>query len=213
MGVRLGSYIVDDMRAKSTYEYILEVAEENKKEEEQDDKGLGIHPSEIVDQKMNFDELREINSDIIGIIKIPGTSIYYPICHTDNNTYYLTHTALKRYSRSGCIFMESENDTDFSDGVTYLYGHNMHNGTMFAELNNYLEDKYLKEHSKIYIYIEQATLTFEVTSVQVVEGSSEVEILKETSEKMIALVTCYTDNSFRTIIYGKLYNCTINFSK
>ena len=42
--------------------------------------------------EVNFDNLKSINPDTVGWIKVPGTKINYPFVHTKDNEYYLKHT-------------------------------------------------------------------------------------------------------------------------
>ena len=47
---------------------------------------------------------------------------------------------------AGCIFMNCENtDIDLDQNVI-LYGHNMKNGTMFADLRKYIEKDFWEQH-------------------------------------------------------------------
>ena len=91
------------------------------------------------------------NEEIVGWIKIPGTNINNPVCQTDDNSFYLTHNALKKSSKAGAIFMEPSGSVS-DDNVT-LYGHHMNNKKhpiMFSELVNYYDKKYASEHDTIY---------------------------------------------------------------
>ena len=48
--------------------------------------------------------------------------------------------------------MESYNSPDFSDRDTILYGHNMMNGTMFADLHKFEDSSFFIKHKYFYIY-------------------------------------------------------------
>ena len=98
---------------------------------------------------INWQELNEINSDIIAWIEIENTNINYPILR-DNNSYYLNHSYDKKYNKNGSIF--TTNTNPFIDVETVIYGHNMKNGTMFSELGNYLKKDFLDTHNCIKIY-------------------------------------------------------------
>ena len=78
---------------------------------------------------INWQELNEINSDIIAWIEIENTNINYPILR-DSNSYYLNHSYDKKYNKNGSIF--TTNTNPFVDVETIIYGHNMKNGTMFS---------------------------------------------------------------------------------
>lgn len=102
-------------------------------------------------QSMDFAALQKVNSDVLGWIVIPGTTVSYPLVHTDNNTYYLTHTWKKWSSAVGAIFLEARNDADFSDFNTVIYGHNMNNGSMFGSLKKYKKKSWWSAHPTVYI--------------------------------------------------------------
>lgn len=82
--------------------------------------------------------LYEINSDMVGWITIDGTEINYPVVQSlYEPNFYLRKNFYKEKATCGTIYVrESCNVNTPSDNVT-LYGHNMRNGTMFADLHNY----------------------------------------------------------------------------
>ena len=65
---------------------------------------------------------------------------------------------------AGCIYSQSKNKKDYSDRVTVLYGHNMADGSMFANLHYYMDDEFFDTHRYIYIYTPDRRLTYEVVS-------------------------------------------------
>lgn len=114
--------------------------------------------------RINLEQLQKINSDVLGWIEIPNSSISYPLVQTSDNSYYLTHTFGKAENSSGCIFLETANDADFSDLHTIIYGHNMKNGSMFAGLLEYQKQSYQEEHPYIYIDLEDGSHCYEIFS-------------------------------------------------
>ena len=102
------------------------------------------------ENKIDWNNLKSINEDIIGWIEIEGTDINYPILKDNDNLYYLKHNYLKKYNSNGSIFTLDINP--FEDCETLLYGHNMKNGTMFSILGKYLDKDFLLSHQKIKIY-------------------------------------------------------------
>jgi len=98
-----------------------------------------------------FDALRakyNNNKDIVGLIKIPGTKIYYPVAQSKDNIYYLDRNLYKQLSLAGSIMMDFENDVSRSDPNTVLYGHQMSatSGTMFHALNYYRDENFFNNH-------------------------------------------------------------------
>lgn len=101
------------------------------------------------ENRINWQQLKEINNDIIGWIEIENTNINYPILK-DSNLYYINHSYDKKYNKNGSIF--TTNSAPFEDKETIIYGHNMKNGTMFSELSKYLIKDFLDTHNVIKIY-------------------------------------------------------------
>lgn len=91
------------------------------------------------------------NEDIKGWLHIEGTEISYPLLQGYNNDYYLSRTYEEEWLFAGSIFMDYKNKSDFSDAHTVIYGHNMHNGSMFGQLDKFSKEDYRNEHPYVYI--------------------------------------------------------------
>ena len=105
--------------------------------------------------EIDWEALKNKNPDIIGWIRIPDTSINYPIVQGDTNEDYIHTTVEGTYSSAGSVFLNCDNASDLSDYVSVIYGHNMGNGSMFTALRYYLEEEYLNEHKCVEIYTPQ----------------------------------------------------------
>lgn len=112
--------------------------------------------------------LQSLNSDVIGWITVEGTDIDYPILYDKtDNPYYLDHTRTGKYSAAGSIFIQTINDADFSDFNTVVYGHNMKDGSMFAQLHRFEEKDFFDEHDTIVIYTNDRVLTYKIIAAYV----------------------------------------------
>ncbi|MCR4902734.1 MAG: class B sortase [Butyrivibrio sp.] len=112
---------------------------------------------------IDFDKLQASNPDIFAWINIPGTVIDYPVVqHPTDDTYYLKHGADGLSSNYGCPYIELSDSKDFTDFNTVLYGHNMNNGSMFANLHKYEDNEFYQSHRDIYIYTPDHKLTYKV---------------------------------------------------
>lgn len=130
-------------------------------------------PSDEPEFKVDFDELRKINSDIIGWIVIEGTQINYPIIQGKDNSFYLNHSYDKKWSGFGSIFMDYKSKNDFSDYNTFIYGHHTKDGSMFGELYKYMDESFYKEHPFFYLYTPNKNYKVEVFSAYVDDTDSE----------------------------------------
>ena len=83
----------------------------------------------------DLQKLFEKNNDIVGWIKIDGTTINYPVMQKDND-YYLYRDFDKNYSKYGTPFAADYCDINLDDNII-IYGHHMKNGMMFADLEKY----------------------------------------------------------------------------
>jgi len=111
---------------------------------------------------MDFAALREVNSDVLGWILIPGTKVSYPLVQGEDNDFYLNHTWKKSRSAVGSIFLESRCSSDLMDPHTIIYGHRMKNGSMFASLGNYKNQSYWSEHPSIYITTDSGSYRYDI---------------------------------------------------
>ena len=115
---------------------------------------------------IDFEELWETNPDVYAWIVIPGTDINYPILqHPTDDSYYLNHNLDGSTGRPACIYTESLNSKDFTDNNTVIYGHNMRNGTMFAQLHKFEDKDFFDEHREIIIYLPDKVLHYKIFAV------------------------------------------------
>lgn len=115
-------------------------------------------------QSIDFTALQENqNTDIYAWITIPNSTIDYPIVqHPTDNNYYLNHNLNGSAGYPGCIYTENYNTTTWADANTIIYGHNMKNGTMFADLHKYADVAFFEEHPYVYIYSDHYVRIYHV---------------------------------------------------
>lgn len=87
-----------------------------------------------------------ITSDMVGWITMDDTNIDYPIMQGKDNTEYLNKDPYGKFSLSGSIFLDSRNNSAFTDEYSLIYGHHMEYGVMFGALDDYLDEDYLNSH-------------------------------------------------------------------
>lgn len=101
--------------------------------------------------KVDFETLQEVNKDVIAWIYIEDADISFPVLQGKTNKQYLFQSYKKEYLTAGSIFIDYRCGRNFEDKNTVLYGHNMHNGSMFGSLKKYKQDEYKNDHPYIYI--------------------------------------------------------------
>lgn len=184
---------------------------------------------------VNFDSLRSINSDVIAWVEVEGTDIDYPVLYdTSDDMYYLDHTYRGTYTAAGSIFIQDYNTDDFSDFNTVLYGHNMADRTMFAQLHNFRNDaSFFEENDTIIIYTPDSKLTYEIFAayrtnnlnilgnypvgtaeeredyIDHIYSHSEIarfdyDVDVTEADRIITLSTCIGHDSYRYVVQGVL---------
>lgn len=97
----------------------------------------------------SFSDLLAMNSETIGFLRIHDL-ISLPVVQRENdNNYYLNHNFEQKESVEGALFLDGMNRLYPEDDCLIIYGHNMHNGTMFGELERYGSAAFLKTHPLI----------------------------------------------------------------
>lgn len=116
--------------------------------------------------EVDFSNLLKINDDIIGWIYMEDTVVNYPLLQGENNLYYLDKTLYKKYLASGSIYLDCDNEPDFSDAHSIIFCHNMKNHTMFGDLSDLRDEDYLKEHPYVDLILTDGTwMRYEICSM------------------------------------------------
>ena len=115
--------------------------------------------------KINLQELYDINSDIIGWIKIDGTNINYPVMQNiKESEFYIRRNFYKDYSVYGTPFLDNSCNLDTSDNLI-IHGHHMMNQKMFGELENFKDREYYDNHKTIQFYTFDELKVYEIIAV------------------------------------------------
>ena len=106
------------------------------------------------------------NSDMVGWIQIEGTRIDYPVMQTPADpNYYLKHDFEKNYTDYGCPFMQADCDALAPSDNLIIYGHNMKNGSMFADLAKYGSKDFWQAHKTVWFDTELGSSAYEIFAV------------------------------------------------
>ena len=110
---------------------------------------------------IDFEALWEVNPHVIAWIEIPGTVISYPILqHPLEDNYYLNVTMEGAYGYPGSIYTNAMEGKYFAGFNTVIYGHNMSDGSMFADLSKFQNLEFMKENREIRLYTPTAEYTY-----------------------------------------------------
>ena len=106
------------------------------------------------------------NSDMVGWIQIEGTSIDYPVMQTPADpNYYLKHDFEKNYTDYGCPFAQVNCDVQAPSDNLILYGHNMKDGSKFADLAKYRSKDFWQTHKTVWFDAELGSSAYEIFAV------------------------------------------------
>lgn len=106
---------------------------------------------------VDFAALQADNPDIAGWIRIPGTSVDYPVMTNAENDYYLHRDMNGNYSMPGAIFADYQNTNDLSQNHIVIYGHHMVTPTMFHDVANYSNKEFFEKHRVVYLETPETT--------------------------------------------------------
>lgn len=206
---------------------------ENKKIAEEISQAIIIDEENVEEKekyKVDFQALKEKNSDTVGFLKVNGTNIEYTVVKGTNNSCYLKHNFNKESNSAGWIFADYKNKVDGTDKNLVIYGHNMRNDSMFGSLKNILNDDWHNEEENKYVTFitENDNSIYEVFSVyQVVdedyyittdfkdnEFNDFIKTIKSRSkfdfgvdvnenDNILTLSTCANNNKYRVVLHAK----------
>lgn len=122
-----------------------------------------------------YQELFLQNPDLIGWLTIDGTKVDYPVMWTPENPEYYSDKGFdKKDSKNGLLFMDKYSSLSGDGGNVIIYGHNMKNGSMFADLLKYEEKSYFEEHGTIQFDTLTETRMYEISAVLKSDDLSEL---------------------------------------
>lgn len=160
----------------------------------------------------------------MGWIEIPNTNINYPILQGKDNEYYLKKDIYKKYNSGGSIFLDYQNNPNFTDDNTVIYGHNLHLGQMFSDLQKILKEElgtdilikvYFKNQEKQYkvfsSYLSEpiknpinTNITDKKTFIEKIIKDSQIDfnIMPNEQDEILTLSTCDRTGKKRIIVHA-----------
>ena len=123
--------------------------------------------------KNRFDQLTAVNPEAIAYVYAPGTELDEPVVQTGDNATYLDKTfdgGNQPYL--GTVFMDTDNKKDFSDRLTWLFGHargsKVGDHRMFNDVNYYDKQEYFDQHPYVVIETPERKYYYEAMCLVIV---------------------------------------------
>lgn len=118
------------------------------------------------EKQASYQNLYWENTDMVGWILIEDTNINYSVMQTPADpTYYLKHDFEKNYTDYGCPFMQANCDALAPSDNLIIYGHNMKDGSMFADLAKYRSKDFWQTHKTVWFDTELGSSAYEIFAV------------------------------------------------
>lgn len=122
-----------------------------------DEELLKFRPTDDGEDNPTLKDLEKLNPDVKAWIQVPKTNIDYPVVQGQDDMEYINKNVYGEFELSGAIFLSCLNKDDFSDPYNLVYGHNMKNGGMFADVADFTNKEYFETHQKGKLYLTDAT--------------------------------------------------------
>ncbi len=97
--------------------------------------------------KPGLGDIAEINPDAVAWLTIYGTNIDYPVFQGRTDMEYINKDPYGNFSISGSIFLSVLNKKDFTEPYQLIYGHNMENGSMFGDIDEFTDEKFFYKNA------------------------------------------------------------------
>lgn len=154
--------------------------------------------SELPDEYVQkIAEAKEINEDVRGWITVTELGIDYPVLYSEDNSEYLRKNIYGDYDVTGCIYLDANYGNIYSP-MKLIHGHNMKNGTMFANVPQMLKWDTLEDAPNIIYCDELGLKVFKIFSVYSVDSTKESVIISQytTIEELNKLKDIYVEKSW-----------------
>ena len=120
-----------------------------------------------------FAQLTAVNPEAIAYVYAPGTQLDEPVVQTGDNATYLDKTFDGgNEPLMGTVFMDTDNKKDFSDRLTWLFGHargsQVEDHRMFNDVNFYDNQEYFNQHPYVVIETPERKYYYEAMGLVIV---------------------------------------------
>lgn len=227
--VLLGSYYMQGRKAEENIDLLRD-----KKINAMNASGTEGEALVMADRKVlgSYKDLFLQNPDLIGWLTVDGTKIDYPVMWTPEDPEYYSQRGFdKEESRNGLLFLDQDSNINENGGNLIIYGHNMKNGSMFADLLKYQKQSYWEKHKMIQLDTLYESRTYEIAAVAITndleqlpygftrssetEGTDAIERMKDNAlydtgvdmeygDDFLTLSTCdYSEEDGRLVVMAR----------
>ena len=192
------------------------IIENNFRTEDQEGNTMPAKTSESMAPAVQekFVSLLKKNADTIGWINVPGTRIDYPVVQSSDDSFYMENDFNKNKAAQGSIFMDINCDISEMKGNYVLFGHNMRDGSMFADLLKYKENDFFTDNPVITFNTIYGDYQWQIFSVYVAPVSfnyiDTTFLSQESWEKFIQ--TCKDKSIFENEVIPKANDIVLTLS-
>ena len=155
---------------------------------------------------IDFRELKTINNNVKGWIKVNGTNINYPFVQAKDNKYYLTHSLDKSWNSAGWVFLDYRNNYT-NNKNTIIYAHGRMDKTMFGSLKKVLSNEWLSNTDNYIIKIstEKENSIWQIFSIYHIKTTSDyIQTEFNSNEKYQQFLNLLVNRSFHN------FNTSVN---
>lgn len=154
-------------------------------------------PAEIVNQSVL--DAQGVNADIVGWLALDGTRIDYPFVQAQDNDAYLRRDINGQKAQAGTLFLDYECENNLQGFSSIIYGHNMKNGSMFADLKSYDDPNGWNQNQTGWLFLPHATYKLEIFAYLIVQSDDSMvyNTSFETEQDRQALLDYLAQNALR----------------
>lgn len=180
-GYKLVTSVISDRRAEEEHQRLLNAAVEENAQlpasfttgVDENGEAVDTLPPQYPPLAIDMEMLKGMNGDFRGWLYFPAVEVSYPVVQGEDNNYYLKHSFEGEKSNSGSIFMDCGAAPDWSDRNTFVFGHNMRDGSMFGTFKKLVDDPSLLDaNPRFYLYTEDLVYTYEIFSYYMTKSDS-----------------------------------------
>jgi len=146
-GIKIWQHYANDRKYTEEFEKLADIAAQ------ETDEDTEIPEIPYDEERTVLDDyalLYRQNNDMIGWIRIEGTTINYPVMYTpDRPNYYLNKNFDKQYSAHGVPYIDEDCNPNLPSDNLIIYGHHIRNGKMFGALKDYTSKQFYDSHKII----------------------------------------------------------------